>query len=173
MITIISSTNRTGSKSLAVATIYHSILKAKNAEAQVLSLTALPRDFAFADLYGQRSEEMQSIVSQYVEQSDKFIFIIPEYNGSFPGVLKTFLDGIHPKFFKDKKAAIIGVSDGRAGNLRGQEHLTGILHHLKMHVHYDKPKLSLIDNILDTNDQSVDEQTIKLLSDHAEVIMHF
>ncbi len=173
MITIVSSTNRSGSKSLAVANIYHSILKAKNAEAQVLSLTALPRDFAFADLYGQRSEEMQSIVSQYVEQSDKFIFIIPEYNGSFPGVLKTFLDGIHPKFFKDKKAAIIGLSDGRAGNLRGQDHLTGILHYLKMHVHYNKPKLSLIDSLLDANDQLVDEHTVKILNDHADAVVLF
>ncbi|MFN0031299.1 MAG: NADPH-dependent FMN reductase [Flavobacteriales bacterium] len=173
MITIISCTNRPGSKTAAVAKHYHRLLELAGELSQILSLESLPHNFAFADLYDKRSPEMQAIVSTYIEQAEKFVFIIPEYNGSFPGVLKTFIDGIHPRNFRDKKAAIVGLSDGRAGNLRGQEHLTGILHYLKMHVHYSKPKLSLIDDLLNEHEQVVDEQTIKLLKEHAQAVMKF
>ena len=39
-----------------------------------------------------------------MSQSEKFVFIVPEYNGSFPGVLKTFIDGLaFPDTFEQKK----------------------------------------------------------------------
>jgi flavin-dependent dehydrogenase len=34
--------------------------------------------------------------------------------------------------------------------MRGQDHLTGVLHYLKMHVHYHKPKLSGISKALES-----------------------
>ncbi len=173
MITIISSTNRPDSKSLAVANSMQKLFAELNVPAQVLSLTQLPHDFAFADLYGKRSAEMHDIVAKYVEASNKFIFVVPEYNGSFPGVLKTFIDAIPPRLFKDKKASIIGVSDGHAGNLRGQEHLMGILHHIKMLVHYSKPKLSGIDKLVNANNEILDEHTSKILHDHAVLMSNF
>jgi NAD(P)H-dependent FMN reductase len=173
MITIISSTNRQDSKSMAVSNIMLKLFAELNAPAQVLSLTQLPHDFAFADLYGKRSPEMHEIVAKYVEASNKFIFVVPEYNGSFPGVLKTFIDAIPPRLFKDKKASIIGISDGHAGNLRGQEHLMGILQHIKMLVHYSKPKLSGIDKLVNQENEILDERTTKLLHEHAFLMSNF
>lgn len=173
MITIVSSTNRPSSKSLVVARIYQQILNERGVECQVLSLSDLPHDFAFDDLYGQQSEELSGIISRYMEAADKFVFIIPEYNGSFPGILKAFLDGIHPRTCTNKKAGIIGLSDGRAGNLRGQEHLTGILHYMKVFVHYSKPKLSVIDNLLDADNRIIDAGIMKVLEEHAGLMIEF
>ncbi|MEZ4903089.1 MAG: NAD(P)H-dependent oxidoreductase [Spirosomataceae bacterium] len=29
-----------------------------------------------------------------MKEADKYVFIVPEYNGSFPGALKVFIDGL-------------------------------------------------------------------------------
>lgn len=168
MITIFSGTNRPDSNTLAVATQYGSLLTALGLENQLLDLQQLPHDFAFADLYGKRSPKMEIIVKQYIENVEKFVFVAPEYNGSFPGVLKTLIDGMHPRLFRDKKAALIGISSGHAGNLRGLEHLTGILHYLKVHVHYNKLKLSDIDNLM--HEGKVEhEKALHQMNDHAAI----
>lgn len=168
MITVFSGTNRPDSNTLLVATQYCSLLSAAGLENQLLDLQSLPRDFAFTDLYGNRSTPMEGILKQYIENVEKFVFVVPEYNGSFPGVMKTLIDGIHPKFFRDKKAALIGLASGHAGNLRGLEHLTGILHYLKVHVHYNKLKLSDIDNLMH-NGRVVQEKALHQLTDHAAI----
>lgn len=173
MITIISSTNRNNARSEAVAQHYFQILQEKGVESKFFSLGSLPANFFHPEMYKIISPEMQAIVDEFVIPSDTFVFIIPEYNGSYPGILKTFLDTIPPKFFREKKAGIIGVSDGHAGNLRGEEHLTGVLHYLRLMVHYAQPKLSDIDKMLDENGRVVDERAIRLLNDHAEKMMRF
>lgn len=173
MITIISGTNRPDSYTEAVALHYSSVLEQLGLECQLLYLKDLPHSFAFDDLYGKRTEAMQSIISQFIEPVHKFVFVMPEYNGSFPGVLKTFIDAVPPKLWKDKKAAIVGVSSGRAGNLRGQEHLTGILHYLKLHVHYNKPKISGVDHLMDGSKKLTDESTLMLLLEHAQQVKAF
>jgi chromate reductase, NAD(P)H dehydrogenase (quinone) len=43
-----------------------------------------------------------------------------------------------------KKAMLVGVADGRAGNLRGLDHMTNILNYMKMNVLYNKLPLSRI-----------------------------
>lgn len=167
MITIISATNRPASKSLVIANFYADMLRDSGVEHTLLSLEDLPRDFVFQDLYGSKSAELNATIEKFVTTADKFVFVIPEYNGSFPGILKSFIDGIHPRHFRDKKAGIIGVSDGHAGNLRGQEHLTGILNYLKVHVHYNKPKISMVDELVDANNVLTDERAMRILKEHA------
>jgi len=170
MITIIAGTNRPDSYTEAVARLYAELLHAEGQDSQLLSLRDLPADLAVSDLYGKRSPVMQEILNNLIIPVDKFVFVVPEYNGSFPGILKMFIDAVPPRNWKDKKAAIIGISSGRAGNLRGQEHLTGIFHYLKMHVHYNKPKLSGIEGLMDDQRRIIDEATMKVLVEHAGVV---
>ena len=73
---------------------------------------------------------------------------MPEYNGGYPGILKLFLDSVSPKEWTNKKVCLVGVSSGRAGNLRGMEDLTGILNYLKLHVYYTKLPISTVDKVL-------------------------
>ncbi len=134
MTTIISGTNREGSNSLKLAKYYHSQLANKGFDSEIISLADLPGDLISSDLYGKRSEAFQSI-QEKISASSKFIFVIPEYNGSFPGVLKTFIDACSfPESFFGKKAALVGLSSGKYGNIRGIDHFTGICHYINMHV---------------------------------------
>ena len=158
-ITIISSTNRLDSNTEKIAKYYLSILKNKTFQVDLLNLKELPESFLFSDLYGKRSDEFQKIIDKYIEQQTKFIFIVPEYNGSFPGILKGFLDAVSPKLWLDNKACLVGISTGRAGNLRGMEHLTNILNYLKVNVYHNKLPISRVDTLLDTSGNLTDAET--------------
>src|SRR4051812_11354556 len=91
MVTIIASTNRPNSSTLKVAQYYQKKLAAKGLDTYMLSLMQLPDTLISTDLYGKRSPEFEEI-QDMITATDKFLFVIPEYNGSFPGVLKTFID---------------------------------------------------------------------------------
>src|SRR5476651_652154 len=91
MVTIIASTNRLNSSTLKLALYYQRKLNDKGLPTNLLSLTDLPPNLIETDLYGKRSPEFQKI-QDLVTSTTKFLFVIPEYNGSFPGVLKVFID---------------------------------------------------------------------------------
>ena len=130
MILIISGTNRPNSKTFNIAKCYQQLLNRKSIENEILSLSDLPPNILETDLYGRRSTAFEPI-QQKVSDAEMFIFIAPEYNGSIPGALKLFIDCCtFPISFYHKKVALVGLSSGRYGNIRGIDHLTGICHYL-------------------------------------------
>jgi chromate reductase, NAD(P)H dehydrogenase (quinone) len=160
-IVIISCTSRSGSNTMKVSRIYAGILKSKNIETEILDLSLLPSNFIKEDLHGNRSENFAATITRFIAPVTRFIFVVPEYNGSFPGVLKVFLDAIPPKEWTNKYVCLVGVSVGRAGNLRGMEHLTGILNYLKMHVYHNKLPISVVDKLLDTEENFNNDAQLK------------
>ncbi|MEQ8573083.1 MAG: NAD(P)H-dependent oxidoreductase, partial [Fulvivirga sp.] len=111
-ITIICGTNRVDSVSYQISVIYQQLLAKAGCNAEIIDLTDLPNDFAFTALYENsgKNEEFNRF-RKLMADSDKFVFVVPEYNGSFPGVLKTFIDGLeYPGSFKNKKSALVGIS---------------------------------------------------------------
>jgi len=172
-ITIISSTNRLDSNTEKIANYYLSVLKNYKLDADVLNLKELPESFLFSDLYGKRSAEFQKIIDRYIEQRTKFIFVSPEYNGSFPGILKGFLDAILPKLWLDNKACLVGVSTGRAGNLRGMEHLTNVLNYLKINVYHNKLPISRVDTLLDLSGNLIDVETKRAIEGQIDGFLKF
>jgi chromate reductase len=69
--------------------------------------------------------------------------------------------------------ALLGVASGRAGNLRGMDHLTGILNYLGAIVMPDKLPISRIGELLDAEGQLNDELTLATMRLHAEEFVHF
>jgi chromate reductase len=173
MITIISATNRPNSNTLKVAKNYMQLMEKQGVKSQILSLESLPSDFIISDLYSKRSENFQQLLNKYLISVHKIVFIVPEYNGSFPGILKTFIDGIPPDINRGKKVALVGVSSGRAGNLRGMEHLTGILNYLGMFVLPNRQPISGIIGLLDEAGNLKDENTIKVLGKQIEEFVNW
>jgi chromate reductase len=173
MITIISSTNRPGSSTLKVAQYYQQELRIKGIEAGLLSLTQLPANLLQTDLYGKRSEEFEPI-QEIMTQTDKFLFVVPEYNGSFPGVLKVFIDACSfPESFYEKKAALVGISAGKYGNIRGIDHFTGICHYLNLHVMALKIHISSIKKELDENGSFYNADTLHFIDEQIEKFIAF
>jgi chromate reductase, NAD(P)H dehydrogenase (quinone) len=157
MYTIVSGTNRAGSNTLKVAKEYQHFLKQKGIEANLLSFEGLD----ILNPNGQLKQIEQSIIIP----SQKFLFIVPEYNGSYPGILKMFIDtGTSNTSWWHKKALLTGVSAGRAGNLRGMEHLSGVLNYLKITVFPDLLPISAVDKLMDAQGRFTDAGTITAIN---------
>ena len=61
--------------------------------------------------------------------------VLPEYNGSFPGVLKYFIDLLKfPDSFEHKPTAFTGVTSGSWGALRAVEQLQMVFGYRNAHV---------------------------------------
>lgn len=174
MITVVSGTNRPGSTTLKIAAHYAELLEKLNEEHQVLDLQDLPADFTITALYDQHGKNQDfNKLQKKITASDKFVFIVPEYNGSFPGVLKAFIDGLeYPGAFQDKKAGIIGLSDGSQGAALAISHLVDIFNYLGMHVLAARPRLAGINNLLSS--EGIDNKLYnKMLEDHAKAMVRF
>lgn len=172
-ITLISGTNRPSSYTLRVATYYKQLLQNDGFETQLLTLEQLPANFLFSETFGNRTEAFQLLIDTYVLNSNKFVFVAPEYNGSFPGILKGFLDAVPPSYWNGKKAALLGVAQGRAGNLRGIEQLTLILNYLKVNVLYNKLPISVVDTLFDDAGNLTHIPTQNAISMHKDAFVKF
>ncbi len=180
MITVISGTNRLNSEALHFAEHYANLLTAKTTEnVKLLALENIPHDWFHAAMYerGAQSPSLTALQDEYILPAQKFVFVIPEYNGGFPGALKLFLDGCSIREYKasffGKKAALVGVASGRAGNLRGIEHLTGILHHVGTIVLPQVLPISSIEKLLDEYGNITDNGTLMAIEKQAEALLAF
>ncbi|MCI0920488.1 NADPH-dependent FMN reductase [Sphingobacterium rhinopitheci] len=170
---IISGTNRLGSNSLKVAKYYQQELVKQGENWDLLSLTELPPDILCTDLYGKRSANFAPIQAK-ISASKKIIFIIPEYNGSYPGVLKTFVDACtFPSSFHHKKAILVGISSGKYGNIRGIDHFTGVCNYMRMHVLPLKLHIPIIQDELDENNDFYNPNTLKFIHEQIAEIIAF
>jgi chromate reductase len=173
MITIISGTNRPNSSTLKLAQYYQRKFAEKGVEAMVFPLTDLPDSIIATDLYGKRSDAFEPI-QKMVTATEKFLFIIPEYNGSFPGVLKVFIDACDfPSSFYEKKAALVGVSSGKYGNIRGVDHFTGICNYVHLHVMPLKIHIAAINKELDEDGNLFAADTLKFTDEQMEKFIRF
>lgn len=173
MITIISATNRKDSLTVKVAEFYSELLSQKKVKNQVMDLCDLPVDFMFSNFYGASTKPFKEMVGKYINDADKFVVISPEYHGSYPGIFKALIDCVGGEHIKSKKVALVGVATGRAGNLRGMEHLTALFHHLRAEVYSSKPKLSEVHKLLNAQGKIENPETVKLLQDQIESFVRF
>lgn len=166
MTTIISGTDRRDSMTLRVAQYYHALLLQKSVDpVELLSLEGIGAE--------TRSPHFLDIEERILIPTERFVLVMPEYNGSFPGILKLLIDQSDIKrVWWHKKAMLVGLADGRAGNLRGLDHMTNILNYLKVQVFWNKVPISRIGDEVDvTGDllkagtrKTVEEQVMGFLS---------
>jgi NAD(P)H-dependent FMN reductase len=166
MITIVSGTNRPGSNTNKIAKAYFQILKDLQVDCKFLSLET--------NTVHTKNADFGRVENEFLIPADKFIFVFPEYNGSFPGILKLMIDNSDvSKCFHNKKALLTGVAAGRAGNLRGMEHLTGSLMHMKMNVHPNRLPISLVHNLSYVDDVLSDENTLEAIKSQIQEFLTF
>lgn len=166
MYTIISGTNRPESNTINIAEQYQELLAEKGIAAALVTLVNLE--------VGIRNPGFTRLEEEILIPTDKFILVAPEYNGSIPGVLKSLIDiSAIEKVWWGKKALLVGVSSGRAGNLRGMEHLTGILHYVKTIVHPNKLPISSIHKLTDAGGKITDSGTLEAINLQLEEFIAF
>lgn len=180
MITIISGTDRKDGLTHILANHYFQTIQTRTTEKVLLySLEDLPADVFGSSMYQKETltPAFQDIEDTYLIPADKLIFVIPEYNGSFPGILKLFIDAcsIRSKMsvFKNKKAALVGVASGRAGNIRGLEHFTSVMMFMNVTVLPNLLPISAFNKMVDENNEIVDESTLKNIEKQIDEFLMF
>lgn len=171
-ITIICGTNRENSYTEKVSNYYSGLLAEKGVEVKVLSLKELESVVSLSNYFEKENAKLNALIEKYITGTNLFVFIVPEYNGSYPGIMKLFLDTVHPKHWENKFACLTGVAGGRAGNLRGMEHLTGVLNYLKMHVYHNRLPISQVDRIFASATPS-NEETVKVINKQLDGFLSF
>jgi chromate reductase, NAD(P)H dehydrogenase (quinone) len=172
MYTVISGTNRSKSLTKRFAEVYVKLLKAQGVEAQFFHLENLPDEVFSSDVYEKVKQPSVKKIQDLFEGTSKFIFIYPEYNGSFPGILKLLIDVMDPKIaFHGRKAGLIGISTGRAGNLRGLDHMTAVLQHMQVTV---MPYLLPVSKVqAELTEGHISEAAEKVVNTHIEKMIAF
>lgn len=123
-ILVIAGTNRPNSVSGKIAQIYSNILTEKGVEASKIDLSDLPPNFGQAYFV---DKSMFQAHQTMIDAHQTVVFVVPEYNGSFPGALKSWLDGLrYPDTWRGKMIAFVGISSGDQGGLLAISHLTDI-----------------------------------------------
>lgn len=173
--TIVAGTSRNDSVTARMAAIYQQVLAAQGVDARILNLQDLPANLLETTLYkkvkapNQAWEAMQEVVSH----TDKFVFIIPEYNGSFPGILKVWVDACKfPTSFKNKKACMLGISDGTQGSAMAMSHFGDILNYVGVHTLALRPRFINIGNYIQ-GDALTNAEYLKFMQLQAEQFVAF
>lgn len=174
MITLISGTNRPNSLTSTFSKIYFELLLEQTSNANFFDLESLPDEILHTDVYekGKKPVEILAIQNEIFQPSEKFIFIFPEYNGSFPGILKLLIDVMDPRIaFAGKKVALVGISSGRAGNLRGLDQFAAIMNSINVSV---LPKMLPISGVHHEMEEGIlKENTLKVVKDQIDRIIAF
>jgi len=178
MITIISGTNRPNSRTEFVAQhIFNLIGKFTDEEINLVKLSELDSGFVHPKMYSGEFQhpDLSEIQDKYIIPAEKWIMLSPEYNGSYSGIGKVFVDALsvrkYGETFKGKKLGLIGVASGRAGNLRGLDHLTTAFNYLGMNVFPNRLPLPKIETEIENGKLS--EEMVKTLDEFLEGFVGF
>ena len=97
-------------------------------------------------------------------KADGLVFVIPEYNGSFPGILKVFIDYLpFPEAFEKMPMAFIGEAAGAFGGLRSVEQFQMIANYRNALQFPERVFISRVTQEFDPEDGIEDDFKQKLL----------
>jgi chromate reductase len=117
--------------------LLHQMMDLAPAETEVKEVDLVSLPFYHGDLEGDLPESVR-IWKEQIHQADGILIITPEYNYSIPALTKNAIDwGTRPptdNVWKGKPVGIMGVSSGRFGTVRCQQHLRNVLFAANTHV---------------------------------------
>jgi len=163
MIVVISGTNRPGARTLTVARAVDQMLRDANEPAELLDLGRLPQELFSPSSYAAKPVSFEPF-QRAILAADGILTVVPEYNGSYPGVLKLFIDMLRfPESLSDKPAAFVGVANGRWGALRAVEQLEMVFAYRHAHLYGRRVFLPAIGDLLDGTGHLTDPELLDRL----------
>ncbi len=167
---IISCTNRPGNLSIHLARFYQQALAEMKVRADLFNLEHLPLNILETDLYGKRSSEFLPI-QQMINQTERFLFVVPEYNRSVPGIFKLLIDACdYPNSFRGKTGWSVGLGAGIAGNTMGLQHLRDIMDYLGTDIQPEQVTIGKVQEKMSKSGEITDAETRAELMAHVDQI---
>jgi NAD(P)H-dependent FMN reductase len=171
-IMIIAGTNRPGANALKIARIIESHYQRHDLPCWLLSLGDLPREVFDPLSYATKPPGMVELQKRVLDARGLHI-VTPEYNGSFPGVLKYFIDMLKfPESFDRKAVAFVGEANGTWGALRAVEQLQMIFGYRNAHIFPERVFIPTVNKALTPegkfSDPALDQRIEKQVVGFAE-----
>jgi NAD(P)H-dependent FMN reductase len=176
-ILIVSGTNRPASNALKISRILEGHYAACGTVARIYSLAEMPSAVFDGSAYAAKPAAF-ALQQQQVLDAGGLHIVTPEYNGSFPGVLKYWIDMLKfPESFDRKPVAFTGESAGIWGAIRSIEQLQMIFGYRNAHVFPDRVFIPGINQKLDAEgrltDAAIDERLAKQAQGFAKFAQAF
>jgi len=157
MIIILSGTSRPGSNSLKIASHAAEDYQRAGEAVCLLDLNRLPAEAFLPDSFSEKPESLTRGFTDKVLEADGLVVVVPEYNGSFPGVLKHFVDLLpFPEAFECLPVAFIGLSAGYYGALRAVEQMQMVFAYRNAHLFNRRVFIPAVHTVLDKQGQIFD-----------------
>jgi NAD(P)H-dependent FMN reductase len=157
-IMVISGTNRPDSNALKVSKIVFGHYQKLGVKSELLSLAEMPAQVFDPGSYATKPPGMVEIQQRVLNAMGLHV-ITPEYNGSFPGVLKYFIDMLKfPESFDRKPVAFTGEAAGIWGALRSVEQLEMIFGYRNAYLFPERVFIPGIGSKLDASGKLLDAE---------------
>ena len=164
MIAVIAGTNRPGSKTLAVARLVQKTLVDNGDQVTFLDLAKLPPDLMAGTSYAAKPDGFETF-QEPILAARGILTVVPEYNGSFPGILKYFVDMLRfPESLYEKPSGFIGLSSGRWGAIRAVEQLQMIFQYRHAHLYGRRVFISDVGSVINETGNLVDPDLAQRLN---------
>lgn len=172
-ICILSGTDRPGSMALRVSRFLKPLYEKQGAQAEVVSLEDFPLEEAMGGNYGKSLPKIEAFRNKVIE-ADGIVMVIPEYNGSFPGILKLFIDYLpFPEAFNKKPIAYVGEAAGAFGAIRAVEQLQMVSSYRNAHNFPERIFLQRVNDIFDEDKGITDDFISDLVDSQIEGFVQF
>ncbi len=172
-INILSGTDRPESNALKVANHAVDLYREYGVKSDVISLEDFPLKDVAGGRYGQEIPSVQKFNEQ-VLSGDGLVFVVPEYNGGFPGILKLFVDYLpFPESFEKYPLCFIGEAAGYFGALRPVEQIQAIAAYRKAHIYPERVFIPRVKKAFDEEERLTDEGKQERLALQAEGFIRF
>jgi NAD(P)H-dependent FMN reductase len=166
-ILVISGTNRPGANALKVSNVLLGHYQKNQTRVEVFSLSDLPREVFDPSCYATKPPGMVAIQQRILDAAGLHI-VTPEYNGSFPGVLKYFIDMLKfPESFESKPVAFTGEAAGIWGAFRSVEQLQMIFGYRNAYIFPQRIFIPGVVQKFDPQGKLTDADIDKRLADQA------
>ena len=167
MITVLVGTNRPDASSRKVAKKLVDLYQSKSHLAQVLDLESLPPEVFMPEAYANKPPRFEPF-AKAILGSEGVHVVTPEYNGSFPGVLKYFIDLLpFPDSFEGRPVAFTGVAAGMFGGLRPVEQLQQVFGYRDACIFPERVFVMKVHESLDETGELVDASLLGRLEKQA------
>lgn len=174
MIAVISGTNRAGNNSIKVAKHCVGLLQELGEEVELLDLQTLPEAVFQPEIYKEKPDALVAGFTDKVLAADGLLVIVPEYNGSYPGILKFFIDLLpFPESFECRPVAFIGLAAGYYGGLRAVEQLQMVFAYRNAYLFNRRVFIPAVYKVFGEDGTITDEDLKKRLGTQAEKFLGF
>ncbi|MCH2535636.1 MAG: NAD(P)H-dependent oxidoreductase [Bdellovibrionales bacterium] len=169
---IISGTDRPDSNSLKVSEYIQSIYKKASEEVEIIDVKDLDLNKLEGAHYGAELPKNMQEALDKINKAEGLIFVVPEYNGSYPGALKLFIDHwSYPQSFEGRPVCFVGIG-GRWGGLRPVEHLQQVFNYRNAYQFPERVFITNVGSTLQNGDVS-DSMVQGLLEKQVEGFQRF